>query len=94
MDRVDYSKVEKDIPKLPKPIKRKFFLWVEAIEDERIGWCEIVRQRLYKDHKLKGKRSHQWAANLSVAYRVIYEVHQSNKINIINVERISKHDYK
>ena len=52
MDSVDYSRVRKQINRLPQHIKKRFIEWVSSIEN--IGWIETKRLRLYRDHALKG----------------------------------------
>ena len=92
MDRVDISKVEKTLEKLPIEILEKFNQWVEDIEFD--GWLKVKTVRKYKDHLLKGKRKGQRSARLSYSYRIIYKVNQDGTVYIIKVERVGKHDYR
>ena len=92
MDIVDYSKVDKQLKKLPKAILVEFRIWVQTIE--MAGLWETQKVTRYRDHSLKGNRKGQRAACFGRSYRVIYEVHKSGKINIVIVERVSKHDYR
>ena len=89
---VDYSRVEKQVMKLPIFIYDLFFKWVKDIES--IGWVEVKQIKKYKDHTLKGKWKGMRVACLGRSYRIIYKIDKSYDIYIIKVERISKHDYK
>ena len=93
-DRVDFSKVEKQIRRLPEHIEKKFFDWVDLIQDQNVGYLKCIKIHGYKDHALIGKRKGQRAIRLSVSYRVIYEVHKQKEIYAIKVEKVTKHDYR
>ena len=71
-DKVDVSKIEKKIKKVPNVIVKKFFDWINLIENE--GYLKYLKVRSYKDHALKGHRKGQRAARLGLYYRIVYEV--------------------
>ena len=94
MDSVDYSRVRKQIDRLPQHIKKRFIEWMSSIEN--IGWIETKSLRLYRDHALKGMWVGKRAACLGRDYRIIYKISKNSKISLIQIEvdRVTKHDYK
>lgn len=84
--------MESDIKRLPKRIYELFFIWVDFIEKD--GWEHTKYLRVYRDHPLKGSWKGFRSASLKWSYRIIYQHQRDGKINIIRIERISKHDYK
>ena len=48
----------------------------------------------YRDHVLRGDRKGQRSSSLTKSYRVIYEIQVNKSIRIIEVQKVSKHDYK
>ena len=93
MDKVKYSKrVKKQINDLPVFVFNKFFKWVDLIEND--GW-EIAKDILsYKYPNLKGKWKDYKVACFGESYRAIYKVYRDGKRYIIEIEKVSKHDYK
>ena len=93
MDKVKYSKkVKKQINDLPTFVFNKLFKWADLIEND--GW-EIAKDiSSYRHHNLKGKWKDYKAACFGDSYRAIYKVYRDNKGYIIEIERVSKHDYK
>ena len=63
-DKVDVSKVEKQIKKLPNEIAKKFSDWINLIEDE--GYLKYLKVISYRDHALKGNRKGQRSAMLGI----------------------------
>lgn len=93
MDRVKYSKkVKKQINGLPVLVFNKFFKWVDLIEND--GWKIAKNIGAYRYHNLKGKWKDYKVACFGDSYRAIYKVHKDGKTYIIEIERLSKHDYK
>jgi addiction module RelE/StbE family toxin len=92
VDIVNYSKVDKSLVRLPKHILVEFRTWVQTIET--VGLEKAQRTPRYRDHSLKGEWKGFRAVSFGRAYRAIYEVNKSKEIRIINVERVSKHDYR
>ena len=85
MDRVDVSKIEKALKKLPQEIVEKFIQWVDDIEND--GWQSVKRVKKYRDHQLTGERNGQRAIKLNYSYRVIYSVAQDGVVHVIKVEK-------
>ena len=92
MDIVDYSRIERQLQKLPNGVLVAFRAWVKTIE--MVGLWETQKMRGYRDHTLKGQRRGQRATCFGRSYRVIYEPHKSGEIYIIRVEKVTKHDYR
>lgn len=94
MDNINYSKVRKEVDRLPQHIKRRFIEWLSSIEN--IGWIETKRLKLYRDHILKGQWAGKRVACLGRDYRIIYEVFKDDETGFIQieVEKITKHDYR
>ncbi len=94
MDKVGYSRVRKQIDRLPQHIRKRFIEWVSSIEN--VGWIETKRLRLYRDHALKGVWIGKRSACLGRDYRIIYEISKNSETSLIQVEvdRVAKHDYR
>lgn len=82
---------KKDLLKVPKPIKEKLLLWVDAVE--RLGIQHTRRIPGFHDEPLKGNREGQRSIRLNSAYRAIYIESERNQINIISIIEVNKHDY-
>ena len=91
-DRVELAKVKKHLDRLPKRIYNLFLIWVDLIEND--GWEHTKSLKVYRDHALKGVWKGFRSASLKWSYRVIYQHQKDGQINIIKIERISKHEYK
>lgn len=87
---VDFSKVEKELLKLPKHIQRTFSAWCVLVQEQ--GILETRKIRGFNDEALKGKASKFRSVRLNRAYRVIYFEEKENII--IRVIEVNKHDYK
>ena len=86
------KEADKQIKKLHPYLLKQYLVWVKSIK--RYGYDIVKSSHRYKDHILKGKWKGYRAFRLSYSYRVIYKTHKDGDIQIIKVERISKHDYK
>ena len=91
MDVVRLEKVEKQIKKLPLHIKVKLLEWASAVEME--GLTNIRMIKGYHDEPLSGSRVGQRSIRLSKAYRAIYVESRDGNINIVDVVKVSKHEY-
>ncbi len=81
----------KDLRRVPLHVARKLLTWVDAIERE--GLEEVQKCRGYHDETLHGKRQGQRSIRLSRAYRAIYTVRFLDRVEFVNIEEVSKHDY-
>ncbi|MCG8335380.1 MAG: hypothetical protein MJE63_12720 [Proteobacteria bacterium] len=77
--------------KLPLHIVRNLQRW--AIQIETIGIDEVRKIPGFHDEPLKGKRTGQRSIRLSKSYRAIYIEYKENKVDIVSVEEVSKHEY-
>ena len=84
------KRAERDLKKVPRPILKKFDLWVDSIME--IGLGETQKLKGFHDEPLKGKRKGQRSIRLNKAYRAIYKIVQ-NKVRFIEVLEVNKHEY-
>ncbi len=91
MNKVDFSKVEKDLKKIPGYIRDKLFSWALAVELE--GILEIRKLPGYHDEPLKGERRGQRSIRLSRSYRAIYIENLKGELNLISIIEVNKHEY-
>jgi len=82
--------VNKNLHKIPSPIKKKLFTWVAAVEER--GLHEIRKIPGYHDEALKGDRQGQRSIRLNKQWRAIYSV-INKKIEFILIEEVTPHDY-
>jgi proteic killer suppression protein len=82
---------KRDLLKVPLHIVRKLQGWVDDIEYS--GLCKTRKIPGYHDELLKGKRLGQRSIRLSKSYRAIYILDHENKIEIVKVLEVNKHDY-
>jgi proteic killer suppression protein len=82
--------VNKNLHKVPLPIKKKLFTWVAAVEERGLG--EVRKISGYHDEPLKGNRQGQRSIRLNIQWRAIYRV-INNKIEFIVVEEVTPHAY-
>lgn len=83
---------QKDLNKLPKEILRSYEIWARMIENH--GTLVLKKFSGYHDEALKGEWRGYRSSRLNLKWRVIYQVHQNNEIEIVNVDRVSAHDYR
>ena len=85
------SRTRKDLAKLPLHIFRNFEFWVKQVTIE--GITKVRKIPGFHDEPLKGQRQGERSIRLSKAYRAIYIVISGQKIELIQVEEITKHEY-
>ena len=81
---------EKDLKKVPMPIKKKLFIWVAAVEER--GLEEVRKIPGFHDEPLLGERKGQRSIRLNKQWRAIYKV-LNEKIEFILIEEVTPHDY-
>jgi toxin HigB-1 len=91
VDKVDLSKVEKELRKLPEFIVIKLQSWAARVE--LYGLEEVRKIPGFHDELLKGNRTGQRSIRLNKSYRAIYEVRSSGQLRIISIEEVNKHEY-
>ncbi len=90
--KVVLSKAAKhDLKKLPAYIAIKLFEWIEAVSHD--GLLEVRKIKGFHDEPLKGNRKGQRSIRLSKAYRAIYVIGDDNRMDIVEVIEVNKHDY-
>lgn len=85
------KKAQKDLSKVPRIIQEKLLLWIDTVE--RIGINQTRKIPGFHDEPLKGERKGQRSIRLNRAYRAIYVEEQQNKIHIVSIIEVNKHDY-
>jgi proteic killer suppression protein len=85
------SVVQKQLDRVPEVITRKFRLWVALVEES--GIREVRKHKGFHDEPLKGRRRGQRSVRLSRAYRAIYVEREADKVELIEVLEVNKHDY-
>ena len=88
---VRIDNVERTLKKIPKHILINFSKWVEIIET--FGLNEMKKTLGFHDEALKGKRKGERSVRLSKSYRAIYRKVEEEELIIIDVIKVSKHDY-
>jgi len=91
MDQVIFTKVDKQLKKLPHFIVLKLLAWAKSIELK--GIREVRKISGYHDEPLKGLRQGQRSIRLSKSHRAIYVEEASGAINLIVLEEVNKHEY-
>ncbi len=67
-------------------------IWARLIE---VHGTEILKKYPgYHDEKLKGELTGLKSCRLNLKWRVIYKSTQSGQLEIVNVERVTPHDYR
>ena len=91
MVKVIFSKVDKQLRKLPNFVVDKLIAWAKSIELK--GIREIRKIPGYHDEPLKGDRKGERSIRLSRGYRAIYTEDLSGEIHLVIVEEVNKHEY-
>ncbi len=90
--RVELTKAaQNNINKVPRFIRNKLLLWVDAVE--KLGIRKARNIPGFHDEPLKGNLKGQRSIRLNKAYRAIYSENQHKNIRIITIIRVNKHEY-
>lgn len=81
----------KDLKKIPIHIFRKFEFWVKQVTIE--GILQVRKIPGFHDEPLKGERKGQRSIRLSRTYRAVYRIVDDQKVELVQVEEIHKHEY-
>lgn len=81
----------KDLKKIPIHIFRKFEFWVKQVTIE--GILQVRKIPGFHDEPLKGERKGQRSIRLSRSYRAVYRIVDDQKVELVQVEEIHKHEY-
>ncbi|MDF1654140.1 MAG: hypothetical protein P1U34_03420 [Coxiellaceae bacterium] len=82
---------EKQIKKLPGHIILKLAAWIEGIETDGLMYMRTIPG--LNDEALKGRRKGQRSIRLNKAYRAIYIIGLKNRIHLVEIIEVNKHDY-
>lgn len=84
-------RAEKDLERVPGHIVLKLQGWVEAVKYE--GLERVRRIPGYHDEPLEGIWRGHRSIRLNRAYRAIYRITAEGSLELVYVERITKHEY-
>ncbi|MDZ4677628.1 MAG: type II toxin-antitoxin system mRNA interferase toxin, RelE/StbE family [Oligoflexia bacterium] len=83
---------EKELAKAPKEIVKSYEIWARLVEEHGVA---ILRNfRGYHDEKLKQEWEGYRSSRLNLKWRVIYKVSQGGSLEVVNVVRVTPHDYR
>ncbi len=91
MDKVDLTKVSKQLRKVPKDIIKRLQRWILYVETQ--GLLETRKIPGLHDEPLKGDWKGFRSVRLGKTWRVIYKYEKSGEIHIARVEEITPHEY-
>ena len=84
-------RAEKDLTRVPGHIGLKLQAWIESVQCDGL---EVVRRIPgYHDELLLGDWRGYRSIRLSKAYRAIYRIAADRDLELVNVERVNKHEY-
>lgn len=89
---LESKQAQKDLDKAPKEILRSYEIWARLIEEHGIGALRAFKG--YRDEALKGEWQGHRSSRLNLKWRVIYSINRNGQIEIVNVMRITPHDYR
>ncbi len=93
MDVVDFSKVEKQLKKIPEEIVFRLMRWTRTIQE--FGLSEARKVKGYHGEPLKGcLRQGQRSVRLGIKWRAVYSLLKTNEFNIIKIAEVTPHDYR
>ena len=81
----------KDLRKTPLYIQQKLRAWIVAVS--KSGIIETRKRPGWHDEPLKGIRNGQRAIRLNKQWRAIYVVNKNGKIEFIEIQEITPHEY-
>ena len=89
---VESKSAQKDLAKTPREVLTSYEIRVRLIEEH--GTSVLRNFKGYHDEKLHGPRAGYRSSRLNRKWRVIYQVDRVGKIEIVNVSKITPHDYR
>ncbi|MBX3022016.1 MAG: type II toxin-antitoxin system mRNA interferase toxin, RelE/StbE family [Bdellovibrionales bacterium] len=82
----------KDLDKAPAQIVGAYEVWARLVEEHGVT---ILRNfKGYHDEALRGEWQGYRSSRLNLKWRVIYRATTSGEIQVVNVERVTPHDYR
>ena len=89
---VESKSAQKELAKAPKEILVSYEIWARLVEEH--GTSILREFKGYHDEKLHGHWAKFRSSRLNLKWRVIYQVDRGGKIEVVNVSRITPHDYR
>ena len=89
---VESKSAQKELAKAPKEILVSYEIWARLVEEH--GTSILREFKGYQDEKLHGQWAKFRSSRLNLKWRVIYQVDRGGKIEVVNVSRITPHDYR
>ena len=84
-------RAEKDLERVPGRIVLKLLAWTEAVRNR--GLESVRKHPGYHDEPLQGIWHGYRSIRLNRAYRAIYRITSEESVELVYVERVTKHDY-
>lgn len=91
MEKVIFDRVQKQLRKVPRYVVDKLIAWARSVELK--GLREVRKLPGYHDEPLQGLRSGQRSIRLTKSYRVIYMEKPNEKMVLIILLEVNKHEY-
>ena len=89
---IESKAAQKELAKAPKEILVSYEIWARLVEEH--GTSILREFKGYHDEKLHGQWSKFRSSRLNLKWRVIYQVDRGGKVEVVNVSRITPHDYR
>lgn len=91
--RITESKqAQKDLDRAPQEVLRSYEVWARIVEEHGVG---ILRGFSgYRDEALRGVWQGFRSSRLNLKWRVIYKLSRNDDIEIVNIVRVTAHDYR
>ena len=86
----EHKDIARELRKVPAQIRKKYETWKDIVAHG--GPLGLARIRGFNDEALAGRWKGYRSSRLNDAYRVIYQI--EGETLRVNVERVSKHDYR
>ena len=81
----------KTLIKVPAHIVDKLKFWIDSVENKGLSTVQQIAG--YRDHKLKGERTHQRSISLNMLWRAIYSVESNGELSLVSIEEVTPHRY-
>jgi toxin HigB-1 len=93
INRVEVSKrAERSLGKVPRQVAAKFFYWKRQVEEHGLEF--VMKIPGYHDEPLHGKlKGYVRAVRMALGYRAYYRI-SGDKVKLVLVEEVNRHDYK
>lgn len=82
----------KDLDKAPKEVVRSYEIWARLVETH--GMMILRDFKGYHDEKLAGNLESYRSSRLNRKWRVIYQIKYDGAHEVVEVRRVTPHDYR